>query len=77
MMNWLIAFLPADKKALLKLMLRITNRLDTAAERKAVAVYGLEMMADGKVTVAEWSKFGSKLGILRQPRRGRPPAHRD
>jgi hypothetical protein len=75
MMNWLIAFLPADKKALLKLMLRITNRLDTAAERKAVAVEGLEMMADGKVTVAEWAKFGSKLGVLRG--KGRPSAPRD
>ena len=69
MMNWMTAlaqtFLPADKKALLKLMLRITNRLDTAGERKAVAAYGLEMMADGKVTVAEWAKFGSKLGVLK------------
>ena len=65
MMNWLIAFLPADKKALLKLMLRITHQLDTAAERKGVADYGLEMMADGKVTVAEWAKFGSKLGVLK------------
>ena len=65
MMNWLIAFLPADKKALLTLALRITNHLDTAAERKGVADYGLEMMADGKVTVAEWAKFGSKLGVLK------------
>ena len=64
-MNWLLAFLPSDKKALLTLALRITNHLDTAQERKDVADYGVEMLADGKVTVGEWSKFGSKLGILK------------
>jgi hypothetical protein len=68
MMNWLMAFLPEDRKALLTLALRITNRLDTAAERKAVADYGVEMLADGRVTVGEWSKFGSKLGILKGPK---------
>jgi hypothetical protein len=63
-MNWLLRFLPADKRALLKLALRITASLDTAAERKAVAEYGATMLTDGKVTVGEWAKFGSKLGIL-------------
>ena len=53
------------KRALLQLALRITNSLDTAQERKEVAEYGATMLADGKVTVAEWSKFGSKLGILK------------
>ena len=64
-MNWLISLLPSDKRALLQLALRITNSLDTAQERKEVAEYGATMLADGKVTVAEWSKFGSKLGILK------------
>ena len=64
-MNWLLAFLPAEKKALLTLALRITNRLKTSAERKAAIDYGVQMLADGKVTVGEWSKFGSKLGILK------------
>jgi hypothetical protein len=66
-MNWLLKLLPADKRALLELAIRITSSLDTAAERKAVAEYGLEMLKDNKVTVGEWAKFGSKLGILRGP----------
>jgi hypothetical protein len=63
-MNWLLKFLPADKRALLKLAIRITASIDTAAERKDVAEYGVKMLADGRVTVGEWAKFGSKLGIL-------------
>ena len=66
-MNWLLKLLPADKRALLELAIRITASLDTAAERKAVADYGLEMLKDRKVTVGEWAKFGSKLGILKGP----------
>jgi hypothetical protein len=66
-MNWLLKLLPVDKRALLELAIRITSSLDTAAERKAVAEYGLEMLKDNKVTVGEWAKFGSKLGILRGP----------
>ena len=64
MMKWLLIFLPSDKRALLKLALRIMSSLDTAAERKDVADYGIEMLKDGKVSVGEWAKFGSKLGIL-------------
>ena len=66
-MNWLLKLIPADKRALLALAIRITSSLDTAAERKAVAEYGLEMLKDSKVTVGEWAKFGSKLGVLRGP----------
>jgi hypothetical protein len=66
-MSWLLKLLPADKRALLELAIRITSSLDTAAERKAVAEYGMEMLEDRKVTVGEWAKFGSKLGILRGP----------
>mgnify|MGYP003137883696 CR=1 FL=1 len=66
-MNWLLKLIPADKRALLELAIRITSSLDTAAERKAVAEYGLEMLKDSKVTVGEWAKFGSKLGVLRGP----------
>ena len=66
-MNWLLKFLPADKRALVKLAIRITASLDTPAERKAVAEYGVKMLDDGKVTVGEWAKFGSILGILRGP----------
>ena len=66
-MSWLLKLLPADKRALLELAIRITSSLDKAAERKAVAEYGMEMLEDRKVTVGEWAKFGSKLGILRGP----------
>ena len=66
-MSWLLKLLPADKRALLELAIRITSSLDTAAERKAVALYGMEMLRDRKVSVGEWAKFGSKLGILRGP----------
>jgi hypothetical protein len=68
-MNWLLRFLPRDKRALLELAIRIVSSLDTAAERKAVTEYGLKMLSpdsDGgsRCTVGEWAKFGSKLGVL-------------
>jgi hypothetical protein len=64
-MNWILRFVPADKRALLELAIRITSSLDSAEERRAVAGYGVKMLEDGKVTVGEWAKFGSKLGILK------------
>ena len=64
MLGIILRFLPEDKRVLLKMALRITASLDTAEERKAVARYGMTMLQDGKVTVGEWAKFGSKLGIL-------------
>jgi hypothetical protein len=73
-MNFLLRLLPADIKQLLVLGQSILAWVNTPAERRAAVSYGIKMMADGKVTVGEWSRFGSKLGILRQPRRGRPPA---
>jgi len=63
-MNILLRLLPEDKRLLLQLAIRITSSLDTARERKAVAEYGAEMLKDGSVSVGEWAKFGSKLGIL-------------
>ena len=47
MLQLLIKLLPADKKALVELALRITSSLDTPEERKKVAEYGIEMLADG------------------------------
>ena len=64
-MNWLLKFLPADKRALLELAIRITSALDTAAERKAVAEYGVKMLADGKVSGPEWVTLGKALGVMR------------
>ena len=73
-MNWLLRFLPYEKRALVELALRMVASLDTSEERQAVAEYGLKMLSpdsDGgsRCTVGEWAKFGSKLGILRAPRR--------
>jgi hypothetical protein len=69
-MNWLLKFIPADKRALLELAIRITSSLDTAAERKAVAEYGLRMLSPDseggtRCTVSEWSAFGKRLGVFK------------
>ena len=68
-MNWILRFLPEDKRILLELAMRIVSSLDTAAERKAVAEYGLKMLSPdsaggSRTTVSEWAKFGSLLGIF-------------
>ena len=64
-MNWILKLLPKDKRNMLELGMRIVASLDTATERKEAVDYGIHMLKDGKVSVAEWAKFGSKLGILR------------
>ena len=64
-MNWILKLLPQDKRNMLELGMRIVASLDTAAERKEAVDYGIKMLEDGKVSVSEWAKFGSKLGILR------------
>jgi len=68
-MNWVLRFLPQDTKQLIVLGQRIISSLDTAEERREAVQYGIEMFrgADG-VTVGEWAKFGSKLGLLRAPK---------
>tara|TARA_Y100000310_G_C19944279_1_gene473950 strand:+ start:239 stop:439 length:201 start_codon:yes stop_codon:yes gene_type:complete len=57
-------FLPEDKKGLLELAMRMVANLDTPAERKAVAEYGIKMI-EGGVTVNEWATFGKKLGVFK------------
>tara|TARA_R110000765_G_scaffold60778_1_gene117522 strand:- start:314 stop:532 length:219 start_codon:yes stop_codon:yes gene_type:complete len=64
-MRWLIGLLPKRYKDLLALGEQIISRLDTAEERAEAIAFGQHMLLDGKVTVGEWAKFGSKLGILR------------
>ena len=64
-MNFLLKFLSADTRQLIVLGQRIIGSVNTTKERRAAVAYGIEMLADGKVTVAEWAKFGSRLGILR------------
>ena len=64
-MNWLLRFLPADKRGLLELAMRIMSSLDDAEERKSAVAYGVEMLKDGKVTVSEWATFGKHIGIFK------------
>jgi len=64
-MNWLLKFIPEDKRLMIELGMRIVSSLDTAEERKDAVDYGIAMLADGKVSVPEWARFGKKLGILR------------
>ena len=52
-MNWLLRFLPKEKRQMVELAQRIVSSLDTADERKAAIDYGVAMLRDGKVSVAE------------------------
>ena len=63
-MNWILNLLPKEYKQMVVLAQRIISQLDTKEERKDALDYGIAMMEDGVVNVGEWSKFGSKLGIL-------------
>jgi len=62
-------FLPPDLKSMVDLMMRIYGSLDTAEERKEAFEYGTKMLADGNVTVPEWSGFGKRLGIFKKEKR--------
>ena len=66
MLQLLIKLLPADKKALLELALRITANLDTPEERKKVLDYGIEMLADGVIRPTEWTRFGKMAGVFQK-----------
>ena len=69
MMEILMKFLPADKRAMIQLAMRMVAKLDTPAERKAVAEYGIAAFKDGSVSITEWATIGGKLGILTGPRK--------
>ncbi len=69
MIDLLMRFLPADKRAMIQLALRMVHNLDTAAERKAVAEYGVAAFQDGFISITEWSTLGGKLGILTGPKK--------
>ena len=68
-MQWLLRLLPEDTRQIIALGQRIIGQLDTPEERRAAIEYGIEMFKDGRVEVGEWSRFGSRLGVLRAPRR--------
>ena len=69
MIDLLIRFLPADKRAMIQLALQMVSKLETPQERKAVAEWGIRAFADGKISVPEWGELGGKLGILTGPRK--------
>ena len=69
MLQMLMKFLPADKRAMIQLAMRMVAKLDTPAERKAVAEYGIAAFKDGSVSITEWATIGGKLGILTGPRK--------
>ena len=69
MMEILMKFLPADKRAMIELAMRMVAKLDTPAERQAVAEWGMRAFQDGKITVPEWGELGGKLGILTGPKK--------
>jgi len=66
-MDMLLMLFSSQTRQWVTLGKQIISRLDTADERKDAIDYGIEIMKDGKVTVGEWSRFGSKLGILKGP----------
>ena len=69
MLTMLMRFLPADKRAMVELAMRMVAKLDTAAERKAVAEWGIRAFSDGKISVPEWGELGGRLGILTGPKK--------
>ena len=69
MLQMLMRFLPADKRAMIQLALRMVSNLDTATERRDVAEYGIAAFKDGYISITEWSTLGRKLGILTGPKR--------
>ena len=69
MIDLIMRFLPADKRALFQLALRMVSKLDTAHERRAVAEWGIPAFRDGKIPGPEWGELGGKLGILTGPRK--------
>ena len=69
MLTMLMKFLPADKRAMIQLAMRMVSKLDTPAERKAVAEYGIAAFKDGSISITEWATIGGKLGILTGPRK--------
>lgn len=76
-MGWLIGLLPKRYKDLLALGEQIISRLDTPEERAAAVKFGMQMLSENgdggsRVTVAEWAKFGGKLGILKSRTKKNP-----
>ena len=63
MLKLLMTLLPPQAKAAIELAQRLTASLDTPEEREAAIKYCSEILADGKITMVEWSKLGKVLQV--------------
>jgi|2_EtaG_2_1085320.scaffolds.fasta_scaffold49156_2 hypothetical protein len=70
LINMLIKLLPKDKKGMIRLVMRMASRLDTARERREVAEYGMAAFQTGKISTVDWMVLGKKLGVLTGPANG-------
>ena len=65
----------------IKLVSLLTAHVHGIDNYRGAVTYGIEMLTeypDGKVSLGGFSKWGgsSYLGVMRAPRRGRPPAQK-
>ena len=72
-MEWILKFIPEEKRQLIELGQRIIASLDTPAERRAAVQFGIKMLSSdseggSRVSITEWSRFGKTLGILTGPK---------
>ena len=70
-----------DVRDAVQLVSRLTAHVDGIDNYRKSVTYGIEMLTeypDGKVSLGGFSKWGgsSYLGVMRAPRRGRPPAQK-
>ncbi len=69
-MKFLIAMLPSKYKAMITAAEQIFTNIDTEEERREIIKHIDDMFNEQgsggtRVTVGEWAKLGSKLGILK------------
>jgi len=63
--KFLIKLLPKEYQALITLGTRITSSFDSKQEAMEFFEVVADALKDGKVTVAEWARVGSKAGIFK------------
>ena len=64
-MRLLVRFLPKELQALITLGTRIMGSFDSKQEAMEFFEVVADALKDGKVTVAEWARVGSKAGIFK------------
>ena len=64
-MKLLLKFLPKEWRDALDVVQRLLGRLDTHEERKEAIASLIRMQrSDGYISVIEWTKWGSQIGII-------------